>query len=379
MITTHPIFMKPRVCYILPEYDAAAGSHFFYLYELLERAQNSLELFVIVEKAGAGVKHFPFPAHVQKFRFLPLRAFELFFLVCRERMRGTKYFYTHYSFFGAVISWFVTAVSGGTVYYWNCGMPWLYRRSRIAEFVFRFILRHTVLVTGTEGIAKEYERRYNLIFGKIRILPNWINLQRWGVPEAPHRKEVRSRMKTKLGIADSQKVVLFVHHVSRRKGSHRVLPTAVSVTKSRSDVIFLVVGGGPEQQNLKTEIQNLGLGGHVRLLGEVPNKELPGYFAVADVFFMPSEEEGFPHVLLEAMAAGVPYVASDAGGVREITPPELQGYVISEDDTARFSQKIVQLLSITSEERGRIIHAEQEWVKQYDINVIVAKFIQLFS
>lgn len=100
--------------------------------------------------------------------------------------------------------------------------------------------------------------------------------------------------------------------------------------------------------------------------------------ASADIFLMPSEEEGMPNVLLEAMAAGVPFVASDVGGVREMTPPVTQEFVLPYGDSFVFAEKIKKLLA-DKELRERISAVEQEWVKRYDVSVIAARFFELLQ
>ncbi len=363
----------PRVVYVLPRYDPATGSHFFHVYELLERAAGALDIFVVVEKAGSERMGLPFRAYCQRCSWPPLRALELIAVLAWQRFAGRRYFYTHYSFYGALASWLVTGIFGGTAYYWNAGLPWLYPRPAFAEAVFRFILRHTVLVTGTAGLAREYQRRYGLQPERTRVVPNWVNVARFQ-PTAS-REESRQR----LGIPLAAKVVLFAHRLSRRKGAHLIPEIAVKVTKARKDVIFVVVGAGPEERNLKLKIENWKLENFVRLVGEVPHRELPAYYRAADVFLMPSEEEGFPHVLLEAMAAGLPYVASDVGGVREITPPEFQPYVVSRGDIHVFTGKILELLALSPPEINQVAVAEREWVEQYDVNSVLAKFVTLFQ
>ena len=114
-------------------------------------------------------------------------------------------------------------------------------------------------------------------------------------------------------------------------------------------------------------------------MGEVPQRELPAYYRAADVFLMPSEEEGFPHVLLEAAAAGIPYVASDVGGVREITALELRRYLVPSGDVSAFSSKILELLTAPRDNITRIASIEQTWVEQYDTHAVLPEFIKLFS
>lgn len=363
---------RVSIAYILPDYDPATGSHFFHLYELLRRSSAELDIFLIIERAETCPSDLPLGVYCQKFSWPPLRLAELFFVVLRERMRGRRNFYTHYSFFGGFISWFVARIFGGRAYYWNAGMPWQYRRGFFEETAFRFILNHNILVTGTGGLADKYREHYKLKKENIRIMPNWTSVSRF------QDESARAGLRRSLNIPEEARVVLFVHHLSRRKGSHFILPTAEIVTKKLRNVIFVIVGAGPEYEKLKSEIRNSGAENNVRLIGEVPNRRIQDYFAAADVFFMPSEEEGFPHVLLEAMAAGIPYVASDVGAVREITPPELQSFV-SEPAVGFFSEKIVELLNKPMPELERIKAIEQSWVRQYDTAEVLTKFAALFA
>ena len=375
---------RPKICYILPRYDLATGSHFFHLYELISRAAEYLDINLVIEKAIGGQPSLRVPFRVQSFSWPPFRFLELVLLLVRERLRGCRNFYTHYSFYGGVASWVVTRIFGGRAFYWNCGIPWLYRRSWLEERVFRFVLRHLILVTGTPKIAERYREKYRLQRDRIRILSNWVNAERFR--NAPSREEARRR----LGIAPEAKAVLFVHRLSRRKGAHLIpdiagevirlrLNASADSAKPRRDVIFLVVGTGPEEESLKLKVKSLKLAPDVRMVGEVPHRELPAYYRAADVFLMPSEEEGFPHVLLEAMASGLPHVASDVGGVREITPQELHEYLVPSGDTVEFARKLLDLLTMPSHQRERLAQREQEWAKRYDLGAILLQFTGLFE
>ena len=93
---------------------------------------------------------------------------------------------------------------------------------------------------------------------------------------------------------------------------------------------------------------------------------------------MPSEEEGMPNALLEAMAAGVPFVASDVAAVREMTPPMTHEFVLPYGDINQFSEKIEKLLA-DEELRKRISTEEQEWVGRYDVSIIARKFLELLK
>ena len=363
-----------KIVYILPIYDPATASHFFHICELLKAASRDLDIFLVIERASARLEHLAIPFYVQRFSNPMLRLAELVVLLARERMRGRRHFYTHYSYYGALASWFVVCVLGGEAYYWNCGMPWLYRRGSFEEAVFRFALRRTILVTGTEGLRAEYCRRYGLAPGRTRVLPNRINIERFR--KIPNRVEARRS----LGIPEDAKVVLFVNRLSRRKGAHLLPDIISSVLAAGSRAMFMIVGDGPERQDLESRITyHDAKSRRVRIVGEVAHRDVAKYFVAADVFLMPSEEEGFPHVLLEAMAAGLPYVASDVGGVREITPPGLRQYVLKNAQAESYSEAVSAILNISEKDRGMLKREEMMWVEQYDLPAITMEFVKLFE
>ena len=92
---------------------------------------------------------------------------------------------------------------------------------------------------------------------------------------------------------------------------------------------------------------------------------------------MPSMEEGFPRVLLEAMASGVPYVASDVGAVREISPEIAQRFLVKPGDIEMFAHKIEALIS-DRKTYDDFKKEELKKVKQYSLDGAINRFIKLF-
>src|SRR3989344_5288987 len=168
-----------RLVYIIPEYDAASASHFYHIHELLERASQDLDIFLVIEKGKVPPKIKNFKGiYVQRFSFPPLRFFELWVLFLYLRFKGWKNFWVHYSLYAAVAALDVNSFLGGKNFYWNCGMPWLYRRNRFHEIIFQLVMRPSTLVTGTVGMKKMYIERYGLSEENVKVMPNWINLAR---------------------------------------------------------------------------------------------------------------------------------------------------------------------------------------------------------
>jgi len=329
----------------VPEIAEDASTHFEHKREIIQELRGDIEFFVYA----------PTLISIVKIKFA------YFF-------RGVRIFYVHYSFKGALVAILLTKLFGGRVFYWNCGMPWLYKRGWLEEKLFRFILRNSIFVTGTNSLAEHYADRYGLDRARVRVVPNYIRVSHMqGITRDSARRE--------LEIPSGKKVVLFLHRLSRRKGAH-FLPDILKEFAIREDVLFLIVGDGPERTNTELRVTSYELQNRVRFEGNVPNNRVPIYFAAADVFLMPSEEEGMPNALLEAMAAGVPFVASDVGGVREMTPPSLHEYVLPQGDVAAFAEKIKKLLG-DEELREKISQEERGWVKRYDVSVAASAFLAL--
>lgn len=342
-------FHAQKLVYILPEFNPDIGTHFYYLGGFIKKISEKMNVRAIEEKR-------------RRSRLLPT----LLWL----RGRGFRDFYVHYSFYGALVSIVVAKWCGGRVFYWNCGMPWLYEKERgwFEERLFRFILRNTILVTGTPGMAEHYRRHYGLREDRMRVMPNWIDLSSYR--DLPSREEARR----KLGISLEKKVVLFVHRLSKRKGAHRIAIIAEAL-RDISDILFVVVGSGPEEKSQKSKVKSQNLGAMVLFEGSVPARKIPLYMRAADVFFMPSDEEGFPHVLLEAMAAGTPFAASDVGGVAEIIPDEAKQFLCRPDDIICFASHIKHFLSAQDDVAKRL----PAFVQRYDIEKIAKEFVLLYK
>ena len=358
------ITKKMKLCYILPEYNQNTDSHFYHHYERLEKLSDKLDVFLIAEKGSytkgktLNMKRF----YIQKFKFLPFRFLENLFIILRARMLGYKKFYTHISYISAINAVIVSRLFGGKSYYWNCAMNWLFKQRTLPGWGYKLSMKLShYLVTGSEEMKKGYAENYGLSLDKIKVIPNWVNPERF---KPIDKKQGRT--------------ILFVHWLSKRKGADILVPIMNNLKFKIKNLKLMVIGDGPYKNKLIDEIKDNGLEKQINVLGMVPNKEIADYYNRADVLIMPSMEEGFPRVLLEAMASGVPYVASDVGAVREISPEIAQRFLVKAGDTEMFAHKIETLLSdeIVYEQFRK---EELEKIKEYSLENVINKFIKIIS
>jgi len=346
--------------------ELGSHTHFSYNFDFISYIRSflkdELEIGVLVEKSGGVIAD-----------FLPFRLVKNFIRLFRARLSGYGNFYIHYSFLSAFNASLIVKLLGGRVFYWNAGLPWLYKRNFLRGWFEKIVYRLIdYLVTGTEGLRNEYAKFYKLNAYKIKVLPNWINLEETNKLIASADKQ---SLKNKLNIRE-EKVLLFVHRLSKRKGAHR-LPEILKGLKEEK-IVLVIAGDGPERINIEKKFENLGTAPKVRFLGNVPHENILNYFAIADVFLMPSEEEGFPHALLEAMAAGVPFVATKVGGVAEITPPAASAYLVNQGDMENFIKSVRLLLHLDESEKEKLRRSLRHWAGRYDLKLVAEKFKNLF-
>lgn len=357
VLAHHERDIRGTVAIVLPEYRTDATTHFAHTYELFSEVARHMHVAWGIERGelppegGAMIGHSTFIT-----RFMRTTGW-----MRAQKRAGVRTLYVHYSFFAAFVGSFIF----DRVYLWNCGEAWKYPRGFFFERFVRFVFGRVELVTGTDGLARAYAREYGLKAPHIHVLPNSISLERF------HTKD-KSSARATLNIPDSARVVTFVHHLSERKGAHHIAPIARALAHEQN-MYMCVAGSGPYQKQLTHDVAGIPF---VHLLGAVPNARIPELLAASDVLFMPSHEEGFPRVLLEAMAMGLPFVASDVGGVREIVPDEAQAYVLPVGDGHAHARAITQLLNTDT---SALSTALRTWVTRYDLSHVTNRFLRIIA
>lgn len=162
----------------------------------------------------------------------------------------------------------------------------------------------------------------------IAIVPNAIRLEEFGL--GPKRGDLVDRF----GLAGRSTVMLLgrMDHSERMKGFDEIIQAMPALLAARPETKLLLAGDGGDMPRLQQLVQDMGLADDVAFTGFVPEQEKADYYRLADAYVMPSRQEGFGFVHLEAMACGVPSVASIADGAREAVRDGLIGRLIDPED-----------------------------------------------
>jgi glycosyltransferase involved in cell wall biosynthesis len=161
-------------------------------------------------------------------------------------------------------------------------------------------------------------------------------------PFEPVSDEQSSAVRSALNCTENTPVLLMVSRLSHEKGHLDFLQALALLRRHGLDYHALIVGEGPERRPIESLRERLQLTAKVTLVGQ--QNDVRPYYAVATLYVMPSHSEGSPNALLEAMAAGVPVVASAVGGIPEIVTDGSTGTLVPPRNPKALAGALEQLL-----------------------------------
>lgn len=162
--------------------------------------------------------------------------------------------------------------------------------------------------------------------------------------------------------------IICVSRVTPRKGI-RFLVQAFKILEARYDHIRMIIAGdGNEKKSLEQLVRGLGLEDKVVFLGVVPHEKLIDYYQKSNVFVLPSLNEGMSNTMLEALACGLPMVATDTGGTKELITNRKNGLIVEMQNPDDLAEKIEQIVLDRQLEKSmgiesRILAEQLSWGK----------------
>ncbi|MCW4034432.1 MAG: glycosyltransferase family 4 protein, partial [Candidatus Bathyarchaeota archaeon] len=228
-----------------------------------------------------------------------------------------------------------------------------------------------LVVTVSNYSAQKIVELYEVEETKIRVVPNGVNIERF----KPNQD--CSNAKQLIGVNDEQ-VVLFVGNLIPRKGLHFLIEATKQVIKENKNTKFVVVGNGPLENSLASYAKELGVSDRFVFHKNVDDKTLPMVYNLADVFVMPSIQEGQGISMLEAQATAKPVVAFNVTAVNEAVKNNETGLLVKPDST-ELAQAVLKLLS-DKQLREKMGKSGREFVSQnFSWDICAQKMLQVYS
>ncbi|MFI5133307.1 MAG: N-acetyl-alpha-D-glucosaminyl L-malate synthase BshA [Chitinophagales bacterium] len=233
--------------------------------------------------------------------------------------------------------------------------------------VVTFSINESDAITAVSNNLRDETFRSFKIEKEIEVIYNFVDVSRFT------RKPIDAFKKV---IApDGEKILLHVSNFRKLKRVQDVVRIFYEVNKEiRSKLLF--VGDGPERQTAEELCRELNVCDEVRFVGK--QEQMEDIMAIADLFLLPSEYESFGLAALEAMAAGIPVVSSNAGGLKEINIDGVTGFTSDVGDVKNMSRQALSILKDNETLKAFKIRAA-EHAKKYDIHNIVPLYEKLYE
>ena len=231
-------------------------------------------------------------------------------------------------------------------------------------FLKKIIKSAKQIIVPTKDYVKIIKNKYGLFNQQIKIIPNGIDLKKFKY----NKNSIKINRPIKL---------LFVGNFSNVKNIPLLINSFESIVKKNYDSELYIIGTGDDKKKIIKLINNKKLDKKIFLCGRLEQKELFKKYSESDILIFPSKKESFGLVLLESLACGVPIVASNIEGIKNIIKDRHTGMLVNQT-TEDFSSAIEKLINDQTLRENLIKNGLKE-VKKYDWDDIIEKYIKVYK
>jgi len=226
-----------------------------------------------------------------------------------------------------------------------------------------------MVVAPSNGLKKVLERAG--VTDRIEVVPNGVDL-------SPFRKSIEPIDRSELCIGENQVILVFAGRIAPEKNLPFLLRAFNGAAQAYEDLCLLIIGDGPERENLEDRVSHMGITDRVHFTGMVDYQKIPSYLAAADVFVTASITEVHPLSVIEAMGAGLPVLGIESPGVGDTVTDGEDGFIVPEEDLAAFTAKMVRLATDT-ELRNSMSQKARQASEQYDYRRTTQQMVELYQ
>jgi 1,2-diacylglycerol 3-alpha-glucosyltransferase len=204
----------------------------------------------------------------------------------------------------------------------------------------------------------------------IQVIPNGVDL-------VPFQKPTTTQDRSLFNISVEKVLLIYIGRLGPEKNLNFLLRAFSGTAQAIQNIHLMVVGDGPERENLIALVHQMGLSERVTFTGSIPYPNVPGYLHMADAFITASVTEVHPLSIIEAMAAGLPVLGISSPGVGDTITDGSNGF-LSEHEIASFTAKMVRLVTDHNLRRSMGVQAQQD-SQQYDIRITTQSLLSVYK
>jgi len=225
------------------------------------------------------------------------------------------------------------------------GQRWLLKPKKyIHNALYRMI---SARINGFIAVSEEVEQAIHQTIRvdqrRITTISNGVDVRRY------QRKVDRTTIRASLRLKEEDQVMILVGTLKEQKGHSYLIQAAAPLVAQNNHLHILFPGDGPLRASLQQQVQQLGLEKHIHFLGS--RKDIPDLLAASDYFVLPSLWEGLAMALIEAMATGLPVLATCVSGSQQVVVPGETGLLVSPGDVDELRRAMIEMT--TKPERAK--------------------------
>lgn len=226
-----------------------------------------------------------------------------------------------------------------------------------------------ILVAVSDGVGRQAQQE-GVDPGKILVIRN-------GVTPLDVESVDISEVRRKLNLKEGDLFLLAVGRLAHQKGFDNLIDAVPALIEKHPHLTVNICGGGALMEDLQSQISKLGISDHVKLLGNWSN--VAPLLAIADLFILSSRFEGLSRAMLEAMAAGVPVVATKVQGVEEVITDGVHGLVVPPEDPVELSRALMHMVEHPELRKQMGAAAQKHIMSFYTTDVMFARLFDLVT
>jgi len=229
------------------------------------------------------------------------------------------------------------------------------------------------VISCSSSMKWELENHFHLPSEKITVIPNAVDISKY-------EKQIdREAVKRRYGIEPYERVVLFVGRLVPQKGVEYLIRAIPLILQQHGNVKFVIAGDGWSKDYLEDLARSVGFIDKIRFLGFISDSELTELTMSADVLVVPSVYEPFGIVALEGMAAGVPVVAANVGGLSEIIEHDRTGVLVYPKNFESIAWGVNRVLSDPGYSNWLVQNAKRKVQEAYSWEAVAQRTIEVYE